>query len=105
MSFFGAKGLQNVTVPALVMFGTADTYVNPDVEMRPLYTNLPGEQETVVEIDDASHHVFRDDCEESPWLAEAGAFWACSDSVWDMDRAHDLIEPLHHRLPAQHAEG
>ena len=24
-------------------------------------------------------------------MAKAGFYWVCSDAVWDMDRAHDLI--------------
>ena len=30
-------------------------------------------------------------CDATPWLIEMGLAFICSDPVWDMDRAHDLI--------------
>ena len=38
----------------------------------------------------ADHLLFFNQCRDMSWLI-ANTFWACSDPVWDMDRAHDLI--------------
>ena len=50
--------------------------------------NVP---KTQVLFEDANHFIFNVDCANAPWLVEMGVFWACSDSVWDVERAHDLI--------------
>ncbi|MFN8377863.1 MAG: hypothetical protein U0452_04255 [Anaerolineae bacterium] len=88
---FSADGLQGVIVPALLMVGSSDTYVEPDFNVLRVYQELPGEQKALAVLDGASHHVFRDQCKDTQWLADMGFFYACSDFVWDMDRAHDLI--------------
>jgi hypothetical protein len=35
--------------------------------------------------------IFGSTCEALPIYAEIGIYQLCSDHVWDMDRAHDLI--------------
>ena len=30
-------------------------------------------------------------CDVTPWFAEFVAPWVCSDAVWDMQHAHDMI--------------
>jgi hypothetical protein len=75
----------------MLMTGSADTYVEPNFNVLRLYPELPSGQKALVILDGASHHVFRDACKDTQWLADMGFFYACSDFVWDMDRAHDLI--------------
>ena len=41
----------------------------------------------------ADHMVFFNQCRDTPWMVP-DVFWACADAVWDMDRAHDLIDHL-----------
>ena len=36
-------------------------------------------------------HDVREQLRGRAWLVDLGLFWGCSDPVWDMDRAHDLI--------------
>ena len=90
-NIFSAEGLQGISAPSMLLIGTADEYVDPDVDVLRVYDELPSDMKSLIMLDGAAHHVYRDDCEATPWLAEADAFWACSDPVWDMDRAHDLI--------------
>ena len=42
-------------------------------------------------LESAEHIVFINGCAAVPGLLEAGYGWACADPVWDMNRAHDLI--------------
>jgi CubicO group peptidase (beta-lactamase class C family) len=50
------------------------------------------EHKTSVTLDNAGHFIFANRCTAQPGMAESGFFFVCSDQVWDMDRAHDLID-------------
>jgi predicted dienelactone hydrolase len=89
-ALFGAQGLQGVKVPVMLSVGTADRYVNPDAAVVQTYRDLASVEKSLVVLEGADHHVYADNCTAKPVLAE-NFFWACSDPVWDMDRAHDLI--------------
>ncbi len=89
-ALFSPQGLQGVKVPVMLSVGTADRYVNPDAAVMQTYQNLASAEKSLVVLEGADHHVYSDDCAAKPVLAE-DFFWACSDPVWDMDRAHDLI--------------
>jgi hypothetical protein len=52
---------------------------------------LPGAAKTRVTLESAEHIVFINGCAAAPALVEAGYGWACADPVWDMNRAHDLV--------------
>ena len=90
---FGAESFKNVTVPALIMAGSKDRFEHAELPLyRPyIYDNLGSTTKSLVMFDGADHMIFSPTCNNSPWIAEIGLFWFCSDPVWDMDRAHDLI--------------
>jgi hypothetical protein len=73
--------------------GSKDRFVFSDFPLyQPyVYENLGRTMKSLVMFEDADHSIFADSCNAASWLIEAGIFWACSDPVWDMDRAHDLI--------------
>ena len=90
-TLFSSQGLQGVKVPTMLTVGTTDRWLgNPEAAVLRVYPDLASAEKFLVVLEGADHHVYNDDCQAKPVLAE-GFFWACSDPVWDMDRAHDLI--------------
>jgi predicted dienelactone hydrolase len=88
---FGPEGLAAIKVPALVMIGDHDMFLPYDSFGPPTYEAISGRPKAFVTFEGANHMLFDFACSAAPWLVEAGLFIACSDPVWDMDRAHDLI--------------
>lgn len=90
---FSADSFRNISVPTMIQFGSIDSLSRADLpEHRAyLYDSLGSAQKALVIFDNADHSIFTDSCEAAPYLVEAELAWVCSDSVWDMDRAHDLI--------------
>jgi predicted dienelactone hydrolase len=93
MFSYGAESLEDVTVPTMIMVGTRDNQLRSAPLYQPyLYDNLNSATKALVMFDSADHSIFFSSCEDAPWLVdELEIFWACSDPVWDMDRAHDLV--------------
>jgi predicted dienelactone hydrolase len=91
--FFGAESANTITIPTLVMFGSKDRIVDTESDRyQPYaYDNLGATTKALVVFEDGAHMLFAYGCNSMPWLADFGMYWACSDPVWDMDRAHDLI--------------
>jgi predicted dienelactone hydrolase len=87
---FGRDGLAAVTVPSITVAGTADSFVPYDDGAKLAYEALGGPSKTLVTFEQGGHTMFGDSCSLAPWLIDYGLYWLCSDSVWDMDRAHDL---------------
>ena len=88
---FGSQGLASISVPALVMIGDHDMFLPYDSFGPPTYEAISGEPKAFVTFEDGNHMLFSNACAANPWIVDAGWYFACSDSVWDMDRAHDLI--------------
>ena len=82
----GSLGAQPPTlnVPVLLIEGTED---------RPGYgiTGIDSVHKTGVVFEYANHFIMGNRCAAVPGMVDAGFYFACSDPVWDMDRAHDLI--------------
>ena len=76
--------------PVLLMTGSADTMNVPEVTTYPIYEQAGSAKKGLITFNGGGHMMFGNQCRETPWMAE-GFYWGCSDSVWDMDRAHDLI--------------
>lgn len=88
---FGPLGLAEVTVPVMVMSGTLDTG-SPYAWGTPLtYDNVSSDTKALVAFENAEHMIFGSTCEALPIYAMFGMSQLCSDHIWDMDRAHDLI--------------
>jgi predicted dienelactone hydrolase len=88
---FGKAGLAEIALPVLAMGGTLDTATLYDWGTRLTYDQVSSSQKSLVTVELAEHHIFEIRCADSPWMYDIGASWFCSDPVWDMDRAHDLI--------------
>jgi predicted dienelactone hydrolase len=87
----GPRGAAMVSVPTLMMVGSGDTMAKPEFHDYPIYEGLGSSQKAMVILQGADHLVFLDSCQATPWMVDWGLFVVCADPVWDMDRAHDLI--------------
>lgn len=89
---FGEAGLSKITIPMLVIGGTADTGTPFDWGSRLAYDFAASEQKTLVGFEGAEHMIFSTPCESQPWLQEHPyAAGICTDPVWDKTLALDLI--------------
>jgi len=88
---FGPESLSGVNVPTMLMGASADRSNSPETNVYPVYEYLGSGQKSLILFEGADHNLFQTGCDSIPWAADAGFFWLCSDAVWDMNRAHDLI--------------
>lgn len=88
---FGRAGLADVTVPVLAIGGTLDTGTPYLWGTHPTYQHVSSRVKAKVALENAEHMVFASSCEALPWFEAVGFYAFCSDPVWDMNRAHDLI--------------
>ena len=89
---FGKEGLQQLKIPALVMVGSADPVTIPERDAYPVYEYLGSSSKYLMVLENAGHFIFVDECSEL--LRRFDMFDICSDKVWDMARAHDLINHM-----------
>jgi predicted dienelactone hydrolase len=88
---FDEAGLAEITIPIMAMGGTIDTGTPFEWGARPAYDNASSAHKILVALENAEHVVFLTKCADDPFLLELGISAFCADPVWDMDRAHDLI--------------
>lgn len=88
---FGEQGLAAITMPVLAIGGTLDSSTPYAWGVRPTYDNVSSEQKIIVTLEDADHYIASTSCADVPSVPETGAFYFCSDPVWDVNRAHDLM--------------
>jgi predicted dienelactone hydrolase len=89
--FFNEAGLAEITIPVIALGGTADTGTPYTWGTQPTYGYVSSSTKARVAFDNAEHMIFGATCKDLPWFTEIGFDAYCSDPVWDMDRAHDLI--------------
>ena len=87
---FNEAGLAALTVPVMVIDGTADVITPPERDAYRFFEYFGSDNKVLVMLENAGHLSVLNDCSAWPWLG-AMAYSFCSDPVWDMDRAHDLI--------------
>jgi predicted dienelactone hydrolase len=88
---FGPNGLKSVTIPVMLVGGSDDHFNPAEYNVYQTYEFVGSSEKSQVVFDGANHLIFNNDCAAIPWAIDMGAYWFCSDSVWDMNRAHDLI--------------
>ena len=91
VSKLGGGGLSSMHKPIMLLMGTSDSFVGPEHLYRQAFENLASSNKTRVLFENADHMIFGNACPAYPGMVDAGFYFVCSDSVWDMDRAHDLI--------------
>ncbi|MEO8392858.1 MAG: alpha/beta fold hydrolase [Chloroflexota bacterium] len=89
---FGEKGLAEVTLPVLAVGGTRDTATPYKWGVRPTYDNVSSQQKILATFENADHYISLTSCADAPSIVDSlGLYFFCSDPVWDMNRAHDLL--------------
>jgi predicted dienelactone hydrolase len=83
-------GVAVMKVPTLIMGGSEDTAQVPEHSAYLIYEHLGSPKKSHVVFENADHFIFFSQCRDIPWGSEI-PYFICSDPVWDMDRAHDLI--------------
>ena len=59
--------------------------------VRPTYDNVSSAQKILATFENADHSMASTSCADAPSIADMGAFFFCADPIWDMNRAHDLM--------------
>ncbi len=88
---FSDIGLSNITIPVMAIGGTADTGTPYAWGSQPTFDYVSSTNKILVGLDNAEHMVFGSTCGSLPFFAEIGFYEMCSDPVWNMERAHDLV--------------
>ena len=94
-----------IQVPALIMAGNGDSFNPVDYAAYPIYEHLGSQSKALITLANGDHLVFANACHASPAFATPDWYFVCSDPVWDMIGADDLIQPLRDCVPAGRAEG
>ena len=89
--WYGPEGLAGLSVPLMVQAGTLDTSIPVELGASMTYDDVSSNQKVLTLFRGGNHFLFENTCDTMPWIPALDFEWLCSDSVWDMDRAHDLI--------------
>lgn len=92
--WFNEQGLAAITMPMLIIGGTGDNLVPYEWGVRPVYDHTSSQQKALVTLENADHFISLSSCADAPTTLELVGndfYYLCSDAVWDMDRAHDLM--------------
>jgi len=86
---FDPASLAEIGLPGLILVGSADAVTPPERDAYLIFERLQAGEKYLADLQNGGHYLFVDECSE---LAVAfGLYPRCSDLVWDMARAHDLI--------------
>ena len=88
---YGNEDLAKIDVPLMAMVGSGDWVWPPGINLYRGYEVAGSPQKALVVFENAGHMLFANDCQSASFFVDFGFFMGCSDAVWDMDRAHDLI--------------
>ncbi|MFQ3535433.1 MAG: alpha/beta fold hydrolase [Aggregatilineales bacterium] len=86
---FGSEGAAALRLPLMIIVGSQDQATPPERDSYPIYNAVSSQRKALVVFENAGHYIFVEQC--VPALIALGRFEQCSDLVWDMQRAHDLI--------------
>jgi predicted dienelactone hydrolase len=89
---FGKTGLGAINLPILIIVGSKDQTTIPERDAYPAYTQVSSKRKALGVLENAGHYVFVQSC--PPIAITLNLYWGCSDAVWDMDRAHDLVNHM-----------
>jgi predicted dienelactone hydrolase len=91
---FGQDGLASVSVPVMIFAGSGDFITPSQYHANFAYDYLVSPK-ALVTLAGAGHFVYQNACTANPMaVTDINQFITCSDPVWDMNRAHDLINHL-----------
>lgn len=81
--------LAELDMPSLIMVGTNDQTTPPTRDAYLIYQGMTQSPKVMLTFGLADHFIHVDTCFEL--ALQAGFFQSCSDPVWDMQRAHDIM--------------
>jgi pimeloyl-ACP methyl ester carboxylesterase len=88
---FDKAGLAKITIPMMVIGGTADTGTPYEWGSKPAYDNASSAKKALVTLEGAEHMITTS-CKNLPWMSKTPfGPWVCTDPAWDKDRGQDLI--------------
>lgn len=88
---FDQAGLAEITIPMMVLGGTADTGTLYDWGTGPSFEYASSAEKVRVTFLGGEHMISGASCEDSPDVVAIFGPWVCMDPVWDKARVHDLI--------------
>ncbi len=87
----GADGLASITIPVMVMNGSGVQALPSEWSSGATWDQVSSTQKVMVVLREANHCIFAEGCDHFTWPLRIGWYAGCADPVWDMNRAHDLI--------------
>lgn len=81
--------LSEIDIPALFIVGGQDSVTPPERDTYFIYDHMLSAPRSLITLEHGDHFLFVDAC--SDLALRLGFFTQCSDPVWDMSRAHDLV--------------
>jgi predicted dienelactone hydrolase len=88
---FGQAGLAEITIPVLAIGGTADSDSPYLWGTYPTYEYVSSPRKVKIALNDAEHMIFTGQCEAIPFYLKFFSGEFCSDTDWDREYAHDLV--------------
>lgn len=88
---FDPEGLAEIDIPVMAIGGTLDTGTPYHWGTLRTYEHVSSDRKVQVGFEYAEHMIFSSSCDVMPFYTEVGFGTGCIDQVWDMARAHDLI--------------
>jgi predicted dienelactone hydrolase len=82
-------GLSNIEIPVLLFRASEDTMSTNVYSGDVIWTQIGSEYKTLVTFEGADHLLVSSAC-STAW--QEMCHFCCSDPVWDVDRAHDLLD-------------
>ena len=89
---FGEQSLNTLQKPLLVFVGSADIATEPERDADNFYAWTDSDQKALVTFRNGDHYLYLDEC--PPLLTNLDYQASCTDSVWDLTRAHDITNHL-----------
>jgi len=86
---YGPAGIASIEAPTLIVVGSLDRATVPERDAYVYYDGISSAEKALVVLENAGHYIFLEEC--PPLAVSFGLYNLCSDLVWDMDRAHDLV--------------
>ena len=88
---FGSDGIKSVEVPIMLLVGSGAVAADRTFDIDVPYENISAERKAKVVFDYGESLMIFSSCADSPSIVALGFPMFCTDPIWDMDRAHDLI--------------
>jgi predicted dienelactone hydrolase len=89
--FFGQASLAEIVVPVMAIGGTLDSDSPYMWGTHPTYEYASSPAKARIALTDAEHMIFTGPCERQSLFLSFFMGEFCSDSSWDRNRAHDLV--------------